>query len=213
MTETLQKDDARHAESEAKYPGLPLSDGEYVITSVRRHPIGILSIWVADLMVVAFVILSAILVLKNPDVLLATGLTVNPDAALFIFGLLTLLVLLLGYVGAAIYNDNRFFVTNESVIQHIRTGLFSSREQVIALSGVEDASFVQHGVLQYLLGYGSIRLSTVGDETTYRFTLVEDPREQLQALNDAVELFKQQHVYEGGDGPGTSKKPASGSSS
>ena len=94
-----------------------------------------------------------------------------------------------------IYKDNTFFVTNESVIQHIRTGLFTDREQTISLGEIEDASYSQDGFFQSVLGYGSIRLSTVGDEFTYLFTIVADPSKQLQALNDAVEAFKSRNLY------------------
>jgi hypothetical protein len=118
------------------------------------------------------------------------GVAINSDLILGVAMLVTILVLLLGYVGTIIYNDNHFYVTNESVIQKIRTGLFASREQIIALSGIEDASYHQDGLLQYMLGYGSIRLSTIGDETTYRFNLVQNPQRELTTLNNAVEEFK-----------------------
>lgn len=39
-------------------------------------------------------------------------------------------------------------------------------------------------------GYGSLRLSTEGDETTYRFSFVENPSKQVALLNNAVEAFK-----------------------
>src|SRR6476469_7446463 len=36
---------AKHEQSLQKYPRVHLSKGEYVVMEVRRHPIGILSIW------------------------------------------------------------------------------------------------------------------------------------------------------------------------
>ena len=41
-----------------------------------------------------------------------------------------------------------------------------------------------------MLNYGMIRLSTEGDETTYRFSYVANPKEQIAVLNNAVESFK-----------------------
>jgi len=58
------------------------------------------------------------------------------------------------------------------------------------LSNIEDASFTQHGILQQILNYGDIRLSTEGDETTYRFSYVAAPKEHIARLNNAVEAFK-----------------------
>jgi hypothetical protein len=76
------------------------------------------------------------------------------------------------------------------VIQEIQTSLFTKHEQTVSLVNIEDASFVQRGILQTMLNYGSIRLSTEGDETTYRFSYVANPKEQIAVLNNAVEAFK-----------------------
>jgi hypothetical protein len=55
---------------------------------------------------------------------------------------------------------------------------------------IEDASYVQQGVIQAMFNYGAIRLSTEGDETTYRFSYVTNPKQQIATLNNAVEAFK-----------------------
>ena len=38
-----------------------------------------------------------------------------------------------------------------------------------------------------MLNYGSIRLSTVGDEQTYLFTYVDRPKEQFRVINHVVQ--------------------------
>jgi hypothetical protein len=96
-----------------------------------------------------------------------------------------------------VYNNNRFFLTNESVIQEIQFSLFSKREQTVSLANIEDASFRQQGILQSMLDYGSIRLSTEGDETTYRFPYVAHPKKEIALLNNAVEAFKNGRPVEG----------------
>jgi hypothetical protein len=68
--------------------------------------------------------------------------------------------------------------------------LFSNREQTVSLGNVEDASYVKNGVIQAMFDYGVIRLSTQGDETTYRFSYAAHPAKQVAKLNDAVEAFK-----------------------
>jgi hypothetical protein len=108
----------------------------------------------------------------------------------FIGTLFILLVGIGGYIAVWVYMNNKFFLTNESVIQEIQTSLFSRHEQTVSLINIEDASFQQHGILQTMLNYGSIRLSTEGDETTYRFEYVSNPKEQIATLNNAVEAFK-----------------------
>lgn len=104
--------------------------------------------------------------------------------------LTAILFVLGGIIATMIYQANRFFLTNESVIQHIQTSLFSKKDQSISLANVEDASYRQQGILQTLLNYGSIRLSTEGEETTYRFNFVANPKKEIDKLNTAVEAFK-----------------------
>lgn len=179
---------AKHDESVKKYPQLNLSDGEFVISAIRRHPIGVISIW-------AIVAIVFVMLLVLPTMLLSLGIMTQPSTELLINGgfvllMLAVLVFLAGIVATFVYDANRFYLTNESVTQHIQTSLFTKKDQTISLGNVEDASYRQQGIIQTILNYGSIRLSTQGEETTYRFNFVADPKEQIRMLNDAVEAFK-----------------------
>jgi hypothetical protein len=178
---------AKHEESKRKYPKLNLSDGEYVISDVRRHPIGLIQIWFFVCLIVGG-ILTMLALFMSGDSMSSTSLPTMPLAlgALLICGL----ALLGGYIGTYVYTANRFYLTNESVIQNIQTSLFSNREQTVSLSNIEDASYTKHGVVQSMLNFGSIRLSTQGDETTYRFHYASNPAKQVAVLNNAVEAFK-----------------------
>ena len=98
--------------------------------------------------------------------------------------------LFLGWAVAWIYEANRLYLTNERVIQNIQVSLFANREQTVSLSNIEDASYTKTGILSTIFDYGSVRLSTEGDETTYRFSHASQPKEQVAILNNAVESFK-----------------------
>ena len=180
----------KHEESKRKYPFLNLSEGEYVVSAITRHPIGLLSVWLAEGVAIALFAALGIHATTPDGAQLLNSLGLNFDAMMGIGILVIILLFLLGWVGTIIYLGNKFFLTNESVIQFIQTGLFSRKEQTISLQNVEDASFRQHGILQHLLDYGSIRLSTEGEETTYRFHFAINPRKQISILNNAVEAFK-----------------------
>jgi hypothetical protein len=181
----------RHQESIKKYPDLNLSQAEYVISAIRRHPIGLLSIWGVVGFFVLLVFVGLPLLATMTGITSTLGLSANALAGLgMILLLLTIFFILGGIIATIVYNGNRFYLTNESVTQHIQTGLFSRKEQTISLTNIEDASFRQHGIVQSLLNYGSLRLSTQGDETTYRFNYVSNPQKQVALLNNAVEAFK-----------------------
>lgn len=183
VSESLQK---HHEASKRSYPFLNLSAGEVVILSLRRHPIGLfLPISAGGLVIV---VLLAVLIFYPADVS-NVGLPSFGIASL-ILGLLIGLVGIGTYISVWIYLQNQFFMTNESVIQEIQLSLFSRREQTVSLGSIEDASFKRSGVLQTVLDYGTIRLSTEGEETTYRFHYVANPRKQVAILNNGVEAFK-----------------------
>ncbi len=181
---------ARHDRSKRVYPYLNLSEGEYVINAVRRHPIGL----IIPLAIGALIIAFALSILFNyagfaeffslqGDVAEASTVTVP----ILLFCILIGLGMFVVYY---VYVNNKFFLTNESVIQEIQVSLFSRLEQTVSLSNIEDASYTQQGIIQLLFNYGSIRLSTEGDETTYRFTYVANPKMHIATLNNAVEAFK-----------------------
>lgn len=179
---------ALHAESLRKYPNLNLSEGEYVINEVRRHPIGLFPI--VGITVIA--ILIVVFGLMFYPMFAASSATPLPayDSLILPAILLIILFAIIGYAAVTIYLNNKFFLTNESVIQEIQTTLFAHDEQTVSLSNIEDASYKKTSLLQTLFDYGSIRLSTEGDETTYRFNYVSNPKKQIATLNNAVEAFK-----------------------
>lgn len=179
----------RHEQSVRDFPGLNLSESEFVISAVRRHPIGLILPVGITIFLVALV---ASVIINFPIIAPAFGVYDSSmyGPAVFVGGLLIVLFLLGGYVAVWVYINNKFFLTNESVIQEIQVSLFSRHEQTVSLSNIEDASFRQQNIIQTLFDYGSIRLSTEGDETTYRFNYVSNPKQQIAILNNAVEAFK-----------------------
>jgi len=178
----------RHDESIDAFPTLNLSEHEYVVSAVRRHPAGI---WFTIVVTAVAVAVVLIMVFNFPFIAAQMGLAAGSYGLVLLMGILLVLLFLIGgYVAIWVYMSNRFFLTNESVIQEIQSSVFSRKEQTVSLLNIEDASFSQKGPIQHLLDYGSIRLSTEGDETTYRFDYVSNPKREIAILNNAVEAFK-----------------------
>ena len=180
----------KHDRSAEAFPNLNLSESEYVISSVRRHPIGLLP----PLSIGAFLIALSLMVLVNIEPIVkplqATNSSIDSSSVSLIIISFIALVAVGTYIAYYVFRNNRFYLTNESVIQELQISLFSKQEQTVSLINIEDASYTQKGVIQQLFDFGSIRLSTEGDETTYRFTYVANPKEHIATLNNAVEAFK-----------------------
>lgn len=181
---------SRHESSVKRFPMLNLSETEYVIMMVKRHPVALVGPFGIGALLIGLVWAFQI----NYDLFAIwfglSGASAEPafvSIPVFAFTVLVALGMAISYY---VYDHNRFYLTNESVIQNIQYTLFAKREQAISLGSIEDASFTQVGVLQYILNYGTIRLSTVGEEGTYQLTYVGNPKLELATLNNAVESFK-----------------------
>lgn len=179
----------KHDRSQKLYPQLNLSEGEYVIVSVKRHPIGLL-IPMAVTIGLILLLLAALIGYPMLSADVVTGEVPGIIEMTIIILCLIVMVGIGGYIAVWVYLRNTFYLTNESVIQEIQHSLFSKREQTVSLGSIEDASFRQNGIIQTLFNYGTIRLSTEGEETTYRFHYVANPKEQIAKLNNAIESFK-----------------------
>lgn len=186
MSDALRK---KHEDSVRHYPQLNLSEGEYVILDIKRHPIGIIMpVLITAILVVAIFGFAAL----YPSMMESSTLFTMPSVTA-IFGIATLIAILVSLGGAValwVYLQNQFYMTNESVIQEIQESLFARHEQTVSLGSIEDASFRQSGIVQMLFDYGTIRLSTEGEETTYVFHYVKHPKQQIAILNNAIEAFK-----------------------
>lgn len=180
----------KHNRSKKIFPELNLDNNEYVISSVKRHPIGLFIPFTLGIFLVAL----SFIILFNYDLIIKafnlTGKMANASIVTFPAIIFIIFIILTEYIIYYVFINNRFFLTNESVVQQIQTSLFSNGEQIVSLGNIEDASYSQNGIIQQIFNYGSIRLSTEGEETTYRFTYVSNPKECISTLDTAIEDFK-----------------------
>lgn len=180
----------RHDLSSAKYPELNLSKAEYVVKEVYRHWIGLFTpiIGSAAIIVVLLLILAVYPFMADSS---SNGSALPSFFTLLSFTLpVIVIVLIFAYIAVWVYLRNRFFITNESVMQEIQHSLFSKRAQTASLGSIEDVSYAQNGIIPTMFNYGHIRMSTEGEESTYRFYYVDNPRKQVAILTNAVEDFK-----------------------
>ena len=181
----------RHARSVQDFPNLKLEKDEYVELAISRSNLVLGAIWVGMILAeILLVVLTSLLVNSQP---------VSPAFALDGFtknfvNLLTMVAcfILVGIcvVASIIYKRNKLYITNKRAIQMICTSPFHSSINVIELNKIEDVSFKQNGVLEYLLKFGTIRMATVGDETTYTFKYIDTPRDELETIMHLVHVSK-----------------------
>jgi hypothetical protein len=180
LVQLSAKEQADHDRSVHDYPEIMFSPTEYVVIDVERSVMGLIQIW--SLVTLAFLALMGITFLIS--VTAPNGL----GADIAVIGLASALALIIaGLIATSVFRANFFIVTNERVFSHIQHSPFSQHTQNVELEHVEDCSYVQNSVWQTLFNFGSIRLSTVGDEQTYKFKFVTRPSEQFRIINSVVQ--------------------------
>ena len=183
---------ARHDRSVKKYPEITVDEDEYVVLSMRRHSLGYLLNIIFSSIIAVFLISAWIIIcfMTNP---LPIPANFKPQLSI-IFGSITLLLILLTYVNYVVYRANRIVITNERAIQWISTTIMSQKKQVINLESIEDISYSRDGILQHLFDYGTVKLSTVGDESTYTFAFSPNPDKKAEFLSDVVEAARENQI-------------------
>lgn len=181
-----------HARSKKDFPELRLEENEYVELAIRRSKLGLIFIWGAA--IVGYLALLVALVFLQSGAM--EGSTVNLSGfaksylyliILILFGIITISAL----VGSKVYENNRLYVTNKRLIHHQANSLFSKSVNIIELLSIEDVSFKQENIGDHIFKLGTIRMSTVGDETTYTFKYVNTPKDELDMITHLVHVEKE----------------------
>lgn len=184
MDEGLAK--IRHSRSKKDFPFLKLEDDEYVEFSFMRAR-SYLNLLLGGLAVgLVIVLLVFLLVMVSQPSLGMPGRNFLMIVLAVMVAAAVIAALLIG----RIYKGNRLFVTNKHVIQMTMDAPMASSVNMIDLSSIEDASFSQNGLMEKILSYGTLRLSTVGDETTYTFKYASVSPEELKGVSKLIVAAK-----------------------
>lgn len=139
---------------------------------IRRHPIGIILVYLE--MIGVFFALGLFTILVYPSVFrdLSVGDYAWMGIMVAIIGVGTLFILL---VATYIYNQNRILITDHDVEQITQRGLLVRKSARLELSDVEDVSVTQKGLLPTLFGYGTLTIETAGAEDNFVFSYCSNP--------------------------------------
>ena len=184
MDENLAK--IRHERSKKDFPGLKLDEGEYVEFFFKRAKVCLKLIWGATFAGLVIALVGFLIVLLKQD-------SIDEMGRRFLFiilGALLAAAVIIWMLALKLYNGNKLYVTNMHVIQMIMNSPVSTSINMIDLKAVEDASFHQKNIFQKVFRYGTLRLSTVGDETTYTFPYSDITTDQLRAVTELISNAK-----------------------
>ena len=180
MDENLAK--IRHERSVRDFPNLKLEDDEYVEFAFSRAKICLIMIIVGTALGLGVILLGFLLVLLGQESIDEMG---RHYLFIILFALLAAAIVI-GIISTMIYRGNKLIITNKRVIQLIMTSPTAHSMNIIELRKIEDASYKREGILQALFNYGTFRLSTVGDETTYTFKYSDITTEELKEVSKLI---------------------------
>ncbi|MCB0216211.1 MAG: cyclic nucleotide-binding domain-containing protein [Chloroflexi bacterium] len=81
-------------------------------------------------------------------------------------------------------------VTNRRVLHVEETPLIDARRAAARLERIQDARFVQPGILSRIFDYGDFDIQTAGSRTTVHFTMLARPVEARRVIFEQVKLAK-----------------------
>ena len=163
MNESLKS--LRHARSAKDYPGLKLEDDEYVEVAMGRAKICFAVIWGGMILGALFIAIFFLFASFNIPSLDDMGRQFLNVLLLAVVAV----IIAAGIISTIVFSSNRIYITNKRVIQFVMNSIFSKSVNMIDLASIEDISFRQNGVIETLFRFGTVRMATVGDETTYTF--------------------------------------------
>lgn len=175
--------------SKKQLPGITFEKGEHLVLVIKRTKLIPLGFW-AGAFICSIILIAASILING-----GSSFIFNLDPTSRSFFLMIILVVLgtiwiATLISTHVYSGNCLYVTNKRLIQNIVTSLFSSSTNVIDLVAVEDVSFKQSGIFEHMFSVGTLRMSTIGSETTYTFEHVDTPTDELETITHLVHVEK-----------------------
>ena len=164
---------------------MSLEEGEYVELMVTRSKVGLILLWVMVLIVMA--LLGIVFAIAIGSLTRTRAINAQTMAYFWLFAAcISVIIMGIGLAASKVYLGNKLFITNKRLFYYKVDSLFTKSVNVIDLSRIEDVSFKQNGILDHMFSIGTIRMSTVGDETTYTFKYVDTPKDEMDLIAHLV---------------------------
>lgn len=167
-----------------------LEQGEQIVTVIKRHPIGLIAMYVQGTAVLGAIALLAIVL--APDLLSDSSSSAFGFLAA-IFALIVFLVLAVLALATSLYMQSQLVVTNRGIIQTLQRGMFNKKVSRLSMSDVEDVTAEHKGFLQTVFNYGTLHIETSGELKNFAF------KSCPQADKHATQIIDARHQYSAKD--------------
>lgn len=167
-------------------PAVPADN--HIIVIIKHHPFGLVVqyLGLAFALLVSFGLLFYLLpsvvtesTRENMQLFLSIAtVVVSAMSALFLL------------IATYLYRQNRWVVTDDSITQVLRNGIFGSHISGLSLANIEDVTSERQGLLAHLFGFGSLKVETAGEQgNKFHFNYCPKPDFYAKILLEAREQF------------------------
>lgn len=163
-----------------------LEPGEQLVIVVKKHPIGIIGIYLEAL--IGLLAVFGLLLALVPSFF--TGLSASAyriAVAIIIFGLTILIIYL--FTATYVYRQSRMLVTDRSLVQVLQKGLFIRKVSRLSMSNVEDVSAEERGILSSIFDYGTLVVQTAGTLDNFIFPYCPKPTKFADQIIEARQRY------------------------
>lgn len=171
-----------------KNPLAATNSDEQLVCEIRRHPIGIMALYVGIGVLITAVAVLAFFV--APNVLSGVDKGRVLEIGGLVFAGITLIALVILFIGHRVYWGNRWIVTSEGITQIKQITLFYKQTSQLSLANLEDITAEQNGLLAELFHYGVISAETAAATDKFTFIYCPNPTYYAQQILAARERFE-----------------------
>jgi uncharacterized membrane protein YdbT with pleckstrin-like domain len=175
------------------HPFVVLQPGEQVLCHIKRHPFGILSMYVWAVFAMAAV--AALVLFAVPKITdqYASSFSSLPLILYGVCGFVAAMVVLVLLVATVVYWKNEWIVTDDSVTQLTQISLFSRETSQVPMQNLEDVTVDQHGLVQTIFGFGTLRIESAGEKSKFQFPYCPTPNKYARLILETHERFVAKH--------------------
>jgi hypothetical protein len=169
------------------HPMVVLQPGELIVANLKRHPFGIIQLYVAGLLGIGLMVGIGFFIAPN-----LLDQYNNGDGMTMVIGgvllLIALMVLVLG-VATSVYWQNEWVITTDSITQIIQTSLFNRQVSQLSMENLEDVTVNQDGIIPHMFGFGTLKVETAGERSKFIFLYCPNPNDYARKILEIHEAF------------------------
>ena len=165
--------------------------GERTVCEIKRHPIGILGVYIATGILLVTVAVLAFLVAPHFITDSSGSSSTTTEIGAVVFLLVAFFSLAFAFISSKVYWGNSWVLTTDSLTQIDQDSLFKRQSSQLSLGNLEDVTAEQNGILPHMFNYGWVRVETASERGKFIFQYCPNPNYYAQQILSARETFEQ----------------------